>query len=330
MAILNAVPGLRVTIQSCNEDLQEYEDDGEWSQRRFAHISEGKRSQKFVESRTDAEFRIKLTLKHPFKMNSQSLAFKVSVDGHGIAQATCTDSWFTRSSGYYMELITAKLDRISPTQLSSRALKFSSIKKVDDPDSARVKKDVKALAEIGQIVVSVFRAEHRDVYLPPLVNYSSAHHRPPAEVAEKALKGQAISHGVAYGEQQIVTRASKETYDLDGPNNPIGVFVFKYRSREDLQSELIIPRSPSPETAPAPALRARTSTSDSAEKRRLERMAVLKRELAELEGTALIKTEGQDVKPNRKRPSSGASSSKRPFKSSRGASGSVFIDLTDD
>ncbi|KAK2625524.1 hypothetical protein QTJ16_004836 [Diplocarpon rosae] len=346
MAILNAVPGLQVTIQSSNEDLQEYEDDGEWSQRRFAHISEGRRSQKFVESKADAEFRIRLTLKHPFKMDSQSLAFKVSVDGHGIAQATCTDSWFTRSSGYYMELITAKLDRISPTQLSSRALKFSSIKKgkwnlnmlmttgslalVDDPDSTRVKRDVKALAEIGQIVVSVFRAEHRDVYLPPLVNYSSAHHRPPAEVAEKALKGQAISHGVAYGEQQIVTRASKETYDLDGPNNPIGVFVFKYRSREDLQSELIIPRSLSPETAPAPALRARTSTGDSAEKRRLERMAVLKRELAELEGTALIKDEGQDVKPNRKRPSSGAGSSGRPFKSSRGASGSVFIDLTDD
>ncbi|KAI6716965.1 hypothetical protein PZA11_004494 [Diplocarpon coronariae] len=330
MAILTAVPGMQVTIQTFNEDLQEYEDDGEWSQSRFTHIPEGRRSQKFVECKTDAEFRIRLTLKHPFKMDSQSLAFKVSVDGHGIAQATCTDSWFTRSSGYYMELITARLDRISPTQISSRALKFSSIKKVDDPDSTRVKKDAKALVGIGQIVVSVFRAEQRDVYLPPLVNYGSANHRPPAEVAEKALKGQALSHGVAYGEQQILTRTSRETYDLDGPNNPIGVFVFKYRSREDLKSELIIPRSPSPEPAPAPAPRARTTTSDIPEKRRLERMAILKRELAELEGTASIKTEGQDINPSRKRHPPEASSSGRHFKKSRGTSSSVVIDLTDD
>ncbi len=63
------------------------------------------------------------------------------------------------------------------------------------------------------------------------MNYALASHKPPVEVAEKALKGKAISHGVAYGEQQIVTRTSKETVDLDGPNSPIGVFVFKYRSR---------------------------------------------------------------------------------------------------
>ncbi len=52
-----------------------------------------------------------------------------------------------------------------------------------------------------------------------------------AEVAEKALKGKAISHGVAYGAQQIVNRHIKETVDVDGPSNPIGVFMFKYRSR---------------------------------------------------------------------------------------------------
>lgn len=129
MAILDAVPGLEVTIQSFNEDLPEYEDDGDWTQSKFSHLPEGKRSQKYVECKTDAEFRIRLTLKHPFKMDSQSLAFKANVDGHGIAQATCTDVWFNRCSGYYMELIAARLDRISPTQLSSRVLKFSSIKK---------------------------------------------------------------------------------------------------------------------------------------------------------------------------------------------------------
>ena len=130
MAILEGVPGLEVTIQSFDQDLSEYDDDGEWTQNRFSHLSDGKRSSKYVECETNAEFRIRLTLKHPFQIDSQSLAFKANVDGHGIAQATCTADYFARCSGYYMELITARLDRISPTQLSSRVLKFSSIKKV--------------------------------------------------------------------------------------------------------------------------------------------------------------------------------------------------------
>ncbi|KAH7319472.1 hypothetical protein BKA65DRAFT_514582 [Rhexocercosporidium sp. MPI-PUGE-AT-0058] len=326
MAILPGVPGLQVTIQSFNEDLPEYNDDSEFTQSKFAHLPEGSRSQKFVECKTDAEFRIRLVLKHPYKMDCQSLAFKANVDGHGIAQATCTDAWFTRCSGFYMEVITARLDRISPTQLSSRVLKFSSIKKVDDPDSHRVKKDAKALAGIGEIVVSVHRAVQKEVNAPAVGNYNLAQHKPPAEVAEKALKGKAISHGVSFGEQQIVTRTSKETMDLDGPHNPIGVFVFKYRSREDLQSELIIPRSPTPEPTPAP-LNSRSSNSSDGAMNREARLANLKKEIAE------IKAEEDDGPRGRKRDREGdasGSGSGRAFKTSRGASGNIVIDLTDD
>ncbi|KAI9047800.1 hypothetical protein LZ554_008509 [Drepanopeziza brunnea f. sp. 'monogermtubi'] len=325
MAILDAVPGLEVTIQSFDEVLPEYQDDGDWTQSRFAHIPKACRSQKYVECQTDAEFRIRITLKHPYKMNSQSLVFKANVDGHGIAQATCTDAWFARCSGYYMELITARLDRISPTQLSSRALKFSSIKKVDDADSTRVKNDAKALAGIGEIVVSVFRAQQKEEHVQPAAHYTLSQYKPPTEVAEKALKGKAISHGVAFGEQQIVTRMSKETYDLDGPNNPIGVFVFKYRSREDLQSELIIPRSPSPNPGPAP-LQPRGRNSGNEAESKAARLASLKKEIEQ------IKAEEEDVPPPRKKRKSDseASGSKRPFKISRGPSGKVVIDLTDD
>ncbi len=39
----------------------------------------------------------------------------------------------------------------------------------------------------------------------------------------------------SYGEQQIVHRVSRETIDLDGPNNPIAVFIFKYRTRRMYQ-----------------------------------------------------------------------------------------------
>ncbi|KAL2063672.1 hypothetical protein VTL71DRAFT_5477 [Oculimacula yallundae] len=325
MAILQGVPGLEVFIQSANEDLPEYVDEGEFTQSKFAHLPEGKRSQKYVECKTDSEFRIRLVVKHPFTLDCQSLSFKANVDGHGIAQATCTQAWFQRCSGYYMEMISARLDRISPTQISSRALKFSSIKKVDDPDSYRVKKDAKALTGIGEIVVSVHRSEQRNVQNPAAGSYGLSQHKPPTEVAEKALKGKAISHGVSYGEQKIVSRISKETTDIDGPNNPIGVFVFKYRSREDLQSELVIPRSPSPAPAPAPASRNARSISNTAVASREARLAQLKKEMDE------IKAEEADEPRGRKREREGeASGSGRPSKTSRGVGGSVIIDLTDD
>lgn len=66
--------------------------------------------------------------------------------------------------------------------------------------------------------------------------------RPPSKANSKS-----------YGEQSVFQRVIQETTDIDGPDNPIAVFVFKYRSKDDLKSELIIPRSPSPEPARRPS-----------------------------------------------------------------------------
>lgn len=67
---------------------------------------------------------------------------------------------------------------------------------VDDLDSSRVKQDAKLVAGIGEIVVSVFRTIQRDALPLPGV-FAPSRYEPPKEVAEKALKGKAISHGVA-------------------------------------------------------------------------------------------------------------------------------------
>ncbi|KAE8440358.1 hypothetical protein EG329_008340 [Mollisiaceae sp. DMI_Dod_QoI] len=324
MAILSGVPGLEICIQSFDNnvpaDLREYDDDGGWTYRKFSHLPDAQRSSKYVESKAGAEFRIRILLKHPFKLTSQSLTFKASVDGHGIAQASCTADYFNRASGFYMELISARLDRISASQISSRPLKFSSIKKsqphgtpfhqfltpftnfliVDDTDSTRVREDAKAIAGIGEIVISVFRTLQRDPILPPPANYRTAQHSPPAEVAEKALKGKAISHGVAYGAQQIVNRHIKETVD-------------------DLQAELIIPRTPSPEAPIVPRDRGELPAA------RRARLANLKREIEE------IKAEEDDYRPQgRKRAGDPEIISSRAYKTSRTSTGSIVVDLTDD
>jgi hypothetical protein len=110
-------------------------------------------------------------------------------------------------------------------------IKLANMFTVDDADSTRVQQDIQTVAGLGEICVSVFRTLQRDPIVPPLADYRTAQYTPVAEVSEKALKGKAISHGVAYGEQRIVTRYYKETVDVDGSNNPVAVFVFKYRSR---------------------------------------------------------------------------------------------------
>lgn len=61
-------------------------------------------------------------------MTSENVTFKASVDGHGIAQASCNEAVYEQSYKCYMELITSRLERISATELSSRTLKFNSIK----------------------------------------------------------------------------------------------------------------------------------------------------------------------------------------------------------
>ncbi|KUJ24531.1 uncharacterized protein LY89DRAFT_776627 [Mollisia scopiformis] len=324
MAILSGCPGVEVCVQSVDDggaqDLQEYDDDGGWTYRKYSHLPEGQRISKYVESKAGAQFRIRIILKNPFRLTSQSVTFKASVDGHGIAQASCTADYFYRASGYYMELITARLDRISGTEITSRPLKFNNLKKVDDTDSTRVRQDSRAVIGIGEIVISVFRTLQRDPILPPPL-YRSTVYNPIEEVAEKALKGKAISHGVAYGEQQIVTRHIKETVDVDGYNNPLGVFIFKYRSMEDLKIELIIPRSPSPQPAIAPLnLRGNLPAA------RRERLANLKREIEE------IKAEEEDSQPSgsKRRRTGAAGSSGRAYKTSWTATGQVVVDLTDD
>ncbi|GAB7361884.1 hypothetical protein MBLNU230_g1922t1 [Neophaeotheca triangularis] len=69
-----------------------------------------------------------------------------------------------------------------------------------------------------------------------------------ASVAEKALKGRAISSQVVLGAQTALASAplrSNLSY-IHGWKNPFAKFTFRYRSKADLQIEGIIPREPSP------------------------------------------------------------------------------------
>jgi hypothetical protein len=128
MAILPGVPGIKVTILSLGQDLPEYNDSGEWSNERFAHVPARQRSATYVECVSDAEFAIAFEIAPPFYLDSQSLTLRAFVDGVNIARYTMEKEKLARF-GYWKDQFRGRLQRISPTQATESKLKFSSITK---------------------------------------------------------------------------------------------------------------------------------------------------------------------------------------------------------
>ena len=109
-------------------------------------------------------------------------------------------------------------------------------------------KDVKLITGIGEIVLAVYRTAQTRMK-EPLGRYNLSERATPKEIAEKALKGQALSHGVAYVTHCAILESRLTSLSrfgatttihmpltrgvsyTDGRKNPLAVFVFKYRSR---------------------------------------------------------------------------------------------------
>lgn len=113
-----------------------------------------------------------------------------------------------------------------------------------------------------------------------------------------------------------------------GRDNPLAAFVFKYRSREALQSELVIPRSPS--SSPQPIYPARNTNRENAPASRDQRLANLKvieqlhifispahhkpqKEIAEIEAEQSQETQSQESQASQKRTREGKLSRQSPI-----------------
>jgi len=313
MAVIESVPGIKVTIESNGATLPEY-GDAEGSINK-----QDKVSSTFVECLSDSEFSISAEVNPLFNMGSeaQSLAFQYIVDGKTIGHHSVHRE---RLRTRWKHVCSKGIERVSPTEVMKKKLKFAVIQKVDDGDETRIRADAQKVKGVGEILVHVHRTSKslkRRVFVPKVRLESST-----KEVAEKALKGKALSHGVEFVEGRLERRPPgfKTTYP-DGYSNPVGVFIFKYRSRADLQAELIIPRSPSPELDILAASNGNGGNNQ-------ERIAALKREIEQIK-----KEEGADEPTPRGRkrgldeegPASG-----RVYKTIRMENGAEAFDLTDD
>ncbi|KAK2047428.1 hypothetical protein LZ31DRAFT_517374 [Colletotrichum somersetense] len=251
MAIIRDFPGVKVTVQVDGRDATEY-DDPDGVENDANRNNARWRTSTYVESKDDAFFCIRYQVDNSHRWEGPNHAFALAlyVDGKRADAVVCEARKFLNFNPFYVWESTIEGSRQKSTSSGYERLnkfKFSKVTTLDDAANDRVKVDTAKSKLLGVI----------EVFIYPLIitgpsrytnsGYCYNTQNDNFEIAEKALKGRAISHGTSFADGGVVSQRPSVTAEYLNNHNPIAAFTFKYRSRDALQKELIIPRSPSPE-----------------------------------------------------------------------------------
>ncbi|KDN66023.1 hypothetical protein CSUB01_00689 [Colletotrichum sublineola] len=269
MAIIRDFPSVKVTIQVDGRDAIEYDDpDG------FENDTNRKnarwRTYSYVESKDDAFFSVRYQVDNSHRWESPDHAFALTlyVDGKRMDGVVCEARHFLNSNPFYVwentiegsrqrstasgydRLNKFKFSKVTTRMPGPRPMRQASLTdfiSVDDAANDRVKTDTAKAKLLGVIEVFIY-----PMVITGPTRYTNSSHRHDVqddnfEIAEKALKGRAVSHGTSFADGGIVSQKPTVTAEYLNDRNPIAAFSFKYRSRDALHKELIIPRPPSPE-----------------------------------------------------------------------------------
>ncbi|KAJ6439570.1 BrlA [Purpureocillium lavendulum] len=135
--------------------------------------------------------------------------------------------------------------------LASRAFTFAPVTSVEDDSKERIAKDAKTVKSLGEIRVLIQLAQLKKSKTKQKRTTSAGsdgvvHEKRDAFIlAEKAQKGKAISHGTSFPITGTIPASPRTSTSTAGNVVAIGEYVFQYRSRDALQAEMILPRSPS-------------------------------------------------------------------------------------
>ncbi|OTB13772.1 hypothetical protein K445DRAFT_158486 [Daldinia sp. EC12] len=325
MAVLEDVPGIEVVVQVAGRDAIEYEDPN--ASERETRDATCPTSTKYIECIDGAEFSIRTTITNGYQWghSKSAVELRFRIDGNAIDGSVLMTK----------DMINGVVTKIKEgqksycTQINKWVLqkfKFSAVDVVDDSKKERIEDDIKIARHLGLIEVRIFRCIHLHLgRQPPTLRRPTLKQGDKLELAEKSLKGKAISHGTSLSSRKCVPAPNtcKVRYP-DGLNKPVAVFQFHYRSRDALKREMVIPRTPSP----GPGLKREVTQMSRAE---LEQLA--RERLDQLKSIENIK---EERKPAIKREFGGiidlSEEVKQPIKFSRPVLmvPNEVIDLTDD
>ncbi|KAI1808702.1 hypothetical protein F4811DRAFT_569488 [Daldinia bambusicola] len=323
MALIRGIPGIEVVVQVAGSDAVEYEDP-DASEQEETKDTTCPTSTKYVECTDGAEFSIKMIVSDTYQWGHKNtgVAMHLRLDGKSVSGNLLLQKDLVNGAATSIK----KGESIYCTrtnQWSFRKFKFSAVDVVDDSNKNRVENDVKRARHLGLIQAEIFRCIVLGTYRSS--ECSAFKQSDKLELAEKSLKGKAISHGTSLssGRHVPAPRNYKVTY-IDGYRKPIAVFQFHYRSRDALRREMVIPRSPSPTPGPKREI-ARMSRAE------LERLA--RERLDQLQSEQSIKEERKPtIKKEFGRTIDLTEEIKRPIRSSRSVLlvPNEVIDLTND
>ncbi|RBA12208.1 hypothetical protein FPRO05_03658 [Fusarium proliferatum] len=318
MAVLDEVPHVTARVRVAGELATEYDplDDEEAVVKLDKEGTKIPRKVCYIESKSGAEFAIEIVVSDKYQPPNSHDSFiaEVYVDGE---RRRCKILDVPLSSSRKKAIIISS-GRVSPETRAKKPILgkfvFAPINTISDPTSAdRLNQDLKRAETLGIIRLCLFTGRFKGTR--PREHHSCYSTSREVEVAEKALKGKAISHTTTLAET-TEKPSSQKTVTTD--DRLMGEIFFRYRSYQALQHEMIIPRTPSPEPSA-------TTSIDASALSLLTESDIRRLALERLRDTQ-IKNESSHVK----REAEEASQSPRRWKFVRLEDGKEAVDLTDD
>ncbi|RDL33029.1 uncharacterized protein BP5553_08468 [Venustampulla echinocandica] len=233
MAILANIPGIQVTIHINGQPLPEYN----------CKDSEGNAGaeglticERYIESRADREFEIKMGLNPLYKFDSDALTFKVEIDKVGILSSLFRKERYIKEGNAIQVTVSGVREAVDGEPFI-RKLKFTEIPKsfrnletTEDQDRFR-----------GVIKVNVFRAKVAG-YISQVPEQRLLN---PDFAGNRDTKIHAASHG---GMEKATPLVVYNMCDIG--QHPLATFIFFYRPKEMIQKLDLIPVDNAPKPTP--------------------------------------------------------------------------------
>ncbi|KAI1871785.1 hypothetical protein JX265_005771 [Neoarthrinium moseri] len=247
MAFHSRVAGIQAWIEVAGARTTHYDD----HDAKEANKRDLTTTTKYIESVSGASFTVNFQVENTYNWGFPSHDLELRCYVNGQWEAIYFVSKIHTVLGPHTGRFTGKPGISSQGQMANEDFKFASIETVDDIRKERVQNDMKIAKGLGAIELRFHRCflTGWQPYQDPQPQSNT-----PTAIAEKALKGRSISHTVAHEQSRVVsqmrvTHFQNRRYWQQDEHRPLAIFRFLYRSREDLEKELTIPRAATPPDA---------------------------------------------------------------------------------
>ncbi|KAK3986057.1 hypothetical protein QBC44DRAFT_333913 [Cladorrhinum sp. PSN332] len=256
MAILPHIPGLNVVVVVDGVDAQEYDPDEEedhdqpLSLINFDHVYNDQQGAiphvvRYIEAKPGAPFFYRIALGPDFVFRScHHLGYRLQGDGKnwGGGHVFASDKKQNASI-----VVTVSKITIGNSKEGYKRMEFCfaplSLVESDNFKPGDIKAQVEAAKEFGSLKLSFFRFDSGNRYSLEGSGGVADILNQPKEFSEKALKGRAVDCVSSFTSKPLAKRGYGYERNYTHPRKlPFAVFEFRYRSKEGLMAEGIIPR----------------------------------------------------------------------------------------